>query len=123
MTGGLAPTGVRNPLQLFGLYLAWAETALSASVWATQGVDHWTRYLLIGSMSVGLLAYVGVTGFLLVHIVTTKPGFLFNPSDYDKTVQPMLFGAPAPVIQAPPVVLQPTTIGSSEVSGNAPTQG
>lgn len=94
--------GVRSPLQLFGLYLAWSETALSGSLFATQGLEHWTRYFLIGSMSVGLLAYVGVTSFLLVYLVVKKPGFLFNPSDYDSSVQPMLFGAPGPTIQPPP---------------------
>ena len=102
MSPTLAPTGVRNPLQLFGLYLAWAESALSASLFATQNVDHWSRYLMIGSMALGLLAYVGVTGFMLVYLAMHKPGFLFNPSDFDKGVQPMLFGAPPVIVQDVP---------------------
>lgn len=94
--------GVRNPLQLFGIYLAWSETALSVSMFAMSNIDHWIKYCLIAAMAVGLLAYVAVASFLLVYLALTKPGFLFNPSDYDSAVQPMLFGAPSPVI-APPL--------------------
>ena len=58
-------------------------------------------------MASGLAVYVSVTGFVLVYLVVKKPGFLFNPSDYDRAVQPMLFGAPAPIIQTPPEEIDP----------------
>lgn len=95
---------VQSPLQLFGLYLAWAESALAASLFATSSVDHWTRYLLIFVMASGLLVYVLVAAFLIVYLVVKKPAFLFNPSDYDKSVQHMLFGPTAPKLEvvAPP---------------------
>jgi hypothetical protein len=53
-------------------------------------------------MAIGLIVWVATTAFVLLYLVVNKPGFLFNPSDFDKTVQPMLFGAPAPIIQVPP---------------------
>jgi len=99
---GTPTGGVQNPLQLFGLYLAWAETALGGALFALQNVNHWTKYLLIVTMAFGVIVWVSVTAFLLIHIVTKKPGFLFNPSDYDKTVQHLLFNAPGPIIPAPP---------------------
>ncbi len=101
-----SPKGVRSPLQLFGLYLAWAETALSASLFATNGIEHWTRHLLMFVMSLGLVAYVGVAGFLLVYLVVKRPAFLFNPSDYDSSVQHMLFSeGPKIVVQNPPLAV------------------
>lgn len=99
---------VQSPLQLFGLYLAWMETALAASAWAMWSIDHWTKYLLVFVMAAGLLLYVGVAGFLLIYLVVKRPAFLFNPSDFDKSVQHMLFGPGAPkleVIDPPPAPL------------------
>lgn len=109
MTSGLSPIGVRNPLQLYGLYLVLVEGSLTAGLFATQGVEHWTRYFLMAVMAIGLLIYVLVASFMVVYLVVKKPGFLFNPSDYDKDVQPLLFGAPSVVIQpdAPPANQQP----------------
>ena len=48
--------GVRSPLQLFGLYLAWSESAIAAGLFATVSVEHWTRQLLIAVMAFGLVA-------------------------------------------------------------------
>lgn len=54
-------------------------------------------------MSLGLVAYVGVAGFLLVYLVLKRPAFLFNPSDYDSSVQHMLFSdGPKLVVKNPP---------------------
>jgi hypothetical protein len=94
-----APKSIQSPLQLFGLFLAWSETALSGGLFATYGIQHWSRYLLMVFMAVGLLLYVLIAGFLLLYLVIKKPYFLFNPSDYDKSVQPMLFGGSGPVLQ------------------------
>lgn len=90
---------VQSPLQLFGLYLAWTESALAASLFATSSIDHWTRYLLIFVMAAGLLMYVAIAGFLLVYLVVKRPFFLFNPSDFDKSVQHLLFGPTAPKLE------------------------
>jgi hypothetical protein len=68
--------GVRSPLQLFGLYLAWSESAIAAGLFATVSVEHWTRQLLIAVMAFGLVAYVLVAGFLLIYLVVKRPGFL-----------------------------------------------
>ncbi len=102
----MADKAVQSPLQLFGLYLAWAETALSASVWATSAVEHWTRHFLMAAMGIGLLAYVGIAGFLLIYLVVKRPAFLFNPSDFDKSVQHLLFGPGTPQLEVanPPQV-------------------
>lgn len=54
-------------------------------------------------MSFGLVAYVGVAGFLLIYLVIKRPPFLFNPSDYDSSVQHLLFSnAPQLVVKTPP---------------------
>ena len=87
-------SAVQSPLQLFGLYLAWSESALAVGLLATTGIDHWVKYFLMFAMGAGIIAYVGVAGFLLVYLVMKRPHFLFNPSDYDKAVQPMLFNQP-----------------------------
>lgn len=50
-------------------------------------------------MSFGLLAYVGVAGFLLIYLAIKRPAFLFNPSDYDSSVQHRLFDIPSPHIR------------------------
>jgi len=98
--------GVRSPLQLFGLYLAWSESAIAAGLFATVNVEHWTRQLLIGVMAFGLVAYVLVAGFLLIYLVVKRPGFLFNPSDYDSSVQHRLFDTPGIAVANPPGVPQ-----------------
>ena len=98
--------GVRSPLQLFGLYLAWAESAFAASLFATTGIQHWTRYLLMFVMSFGLIAYVCVAGFLLIYLVTKRPAFLFNPSDYDSSVQHLLFANAPQLVVTPPAQAQ-----------------
>ena len=90
---------IRSPLQLFGLYLAWAESAMGGSLFALQSIEHWVKYFLIFSMGVGMLGYVGVAGFLIVYLVIKKTPFLFNPSDYDKSVQSMLFGPQVPEVE------------------------
>jgi len=87
-------SAVQSPLQLFGLYLAWSESALAAGLFATTTIDHSARYFLMIAMGVGIVAYVGVAGFLLIYLVMKRPHFLFNPSDYDAAVQPMLFNSP-----------------------------
>lgn len=100
---------VRSPLQLFGLYLAWMESAVAASLMATSSLEHWTRYLLIFVMALGLILYVCIAGFLLVYLVVKRPFFLFNPSDFDKSVQHLLFGPGVPKLEVanPPEVEQP----------------
>jgi hypothetical protein len=115
----VADKAVQSPLQLFGLYLAWAETALSASVWATASADHWTRHLLMTAMAVGLLAYVGIAGFLLIYLVVKRPAFLFNPSDFDKSVQHLLFGPGAPQLEVanPPAAPAPGAAPEAPAGG------
>lgn len=106
---------VQSPLQLFGLYLAWTESALAASLFATTSIVHWSRYLLIVAMAVGLVVYIGIAGFLLVYLVVRKPAFLFNPSDYDKSVQHMLFGPGVPKLEVNnPPAIQPPVAGAVE---------
>jgi hypothetical protein len=50
-------------------------------------------------MAAGLLMYVAIAGFLLVYLVVKRPFFLFNPSDFDKSVQHLLFGPTAPKLE------------------------
>ena len=83
---------VKNPLQLLGLYIGWMETAMVAGLWATTDVVHWSRYMLMVSAALGIIAYIGTSCFIVLYLTITKPHFLFNPSDYDKDVQKYLFG-------------------------------
>lgn len=84
--------GVRNPLQLLGLYLGWMESAAAVGIFATQGVDHWSRYLLISCAAGGIAIYILTASFIAIYLAIKHPYFLFNPSDYDKNVQHNLFG-------------------------------
>lgn len=111
--------GVRSPLQLFGLYLAWAETALSASLFATTTIDHWTKYLLIFAMAFGLFAYVIVAGFLLIYLVVKRPTFLFNPSDYDSSVQHLLFPPTSQIVITQPEQNTKVPLGFGSLSISA----
>lgn len=81
---------ISSPLHLFGLYLAATEVAFALSLRGTD-VGHWARDLLICAMSLGLVAYITVAGFTLVYLVVHRPELLFNPSDFDKSVQHLLF--------------------------------
>ncbi len=83
---------IKNPLQLLGFYLGWMETAGAAALFSMTSVNHWTRYFLIFVMGFGIMLYVLVAAYVLIVLVNKTPHFLFNPSDYDKDVQPLLFG-------------------------------
>lgn len=82
---------IKNPLQLMGFYLFLVESALTISQFALQGVEHWTKSFLLFTMGFGLLVYIGTASYLLIKLVNKNPQFLFNPSDYDSKVQPLLF--------------------------------
>ena len=95
---------ISRPIQLFGLYLAWCESVIAAGLFAT---DHssWAQILLICAMAFGIVAFALVVGFLLIYLAVRRPGFLFNPSDFDPSVQHMLFGPGVPALkitQVPP---------------------
>ncbi len=82
---------VKNPLQLLGLYIGWMETVMAGALWATTGIVHWSRYALMISAALGIIAYIGTSCFIVVYLAVKKPHLLFNPSDYDKDVQKYLF--------------------------------
>ena len=42
-------------------------------------------------VGLGILLYVGIAGYILIVLVRKHPHLLFNPSDYDKDVQRLLF--------------------------------
>jgi len=89
--------GIQSPLQLFGLYLAWTESALAAGLFATGSMT-FAQTVLVWVMAIGLVAYVLVAGFLLIYLVVRRPEFLFNPRDFDPSVQHLLFGATVPTV-------------------------
>jgi len=93
---------VKSPLQMVGFYLAWVESAIGVGLWAVRDVNDWTRSLLIVTMCAIGIIYAAVVAFVLIYIVFKKPHFLFNPSDYTPSVQPMLFDQPELSVQNPP---------------------
>jgi hypothetical protein len=103
----LQPTGIKSPLQLFGFYLAWTETAMGGSLFATKTVT-WAQNIFMVVMAFGLATFVGVTAFLLIRIVMKHPGLLFNPSDFDPAVQHLLLSGPnVPSVQVTPPPANP----------------
>jgi hypothetical protein len=83
----LVSAHIKNPLSMVAFYLAWIESAFSAGLFATKGIDAWPRTFLIVSMGVIGLIYAGVVAFVLVYIVCKYPQFLFNTP----SVQHLLF--------------------------------
>ena len=114
--------GVRNPLQLLGMYLFWMEAAAAAGMFATRELEHWTRHFLVFVAALGIFVYVSTAAFVVIYLTVRRPHFLFNPSDYDKTVQPQLLGPSGPrlAIDNPPSVDE-VAIPSGPVQGGAPS--
>lgn len=81
---------IKSPLQMVGFYLAWIETVLAASFWPLKGYDKLLTVLLV-SMVIIALIFAGAMVFILVHLVLKSPRWLFNPSDFDPSVQDELF--------------------------------
>ena len=114
---------VKNPLQLLGLYIGWMETVMAGALWATTGIVHWSRYALMVSAALGLIAYIVTSCFIVIYLTVKKPHLLFNPSDYDKDVQKYLFGkgldikAPkeAGVQVSSPIVAEPADAGKDGI--------
>jgi hypothetical protein len=106
----LQPSAIQSPLQLFGFYLAWTESALAVGLFATK--DSSLIITVLGFvMAFGLVAYVLVASFLIIYLVLRRPEFLFNPSNFHPSVQHLLFGpgtpqltvgTPAPMTQGQP---------------------
>jgi len=91
--------GVRNPLQLLGWYLAWMEGIAGGGLLLSAPFDHWTKYFLLFAIGFGILAYGLTAAFVVIYLAVKNPNLLFNPSDYDPTVQHQLFGTPASKIE------------------------
>ncbi len=81
---------IKSPLQMAGFYLAWIETALAASLWPLKENQILLRVLLFAVIGIAILFAVTVV-FILVYLVRREPHWLFNPSDYDPSVQDALF--------------------------------
>lgn len=84
--------GIKNPLQLLGLYIAWLESAAAISLLATTTVNHWARHFLIAAAALGIILYIVTACFTVVFLTIKNPFLLFNPSDYDKEAQKLLVG-------------------------------
>ncbi|ACL71021.1 hypothetical protein [Halothermothrix orenii] len=81
---------IKSPLQMAGFYLAWIETALAAGLWPLKGHEELLPVLLYTVVGVAI-AFAGAMIFILVYLVIKDPHWLFNPSDYDPSVQDELF--------------------------------
>jgi hypothetical protein len=81
---------IKSPLQMVGFYLAWIETAMAASLWPLKDND--TLLTILLSVVVGIASIFALTMvFILIYLVIKDPHWLFNPSDYDPSVQDELF--------------------------------
>ena len=81
---------IKSPLQMVGFYLAWIETALAASLWPLKDNQLLLKILLFAVVAIALIFAVTMV-FILIHLVYKEPHWLFNPSDYDPSVQDELF--------------------------------
>ncbi len=81
---------IKSPLQMAGFYLAWIETALAASFWPLKGNDNLLAVLLYSVIGIAIIFALAVV-FILIYLVLKEPRWLFNPSDYDPSVQDELF--------------------------------
>jgi len=81
---------IKSPLQMAGFYLAWIETALAASLWPLKGHDNLLAVLLYAVVGIAIIFALGLV-FMLIYLVVKDPHWLFNPSDYDPSVQDELF--------------------------------
>ena|SRR6056297_2081869 len=81
---------IKSPLQMTGFYLAWIETALAASFWPLKDNQLLLQILLFAVVAIALIFAVTMV-FILIHLVRKEPYWLFNPSDYDPSVQDALF--------------------------------
>ena len=101
----LQPSAIQSPLQLFGFYLAWTESAIAVGLFAAKECS--SIALVLGwVMAFGLFAYVVVAGYLIIYLVLRRPQFLFNPSNFDPSVQHLLFSGPrAPRLKVVTTVL------------------
>ncbi|QTL99705.1 hypothetical protein GM661_17965 [Iocasia frigidifontis] len=81
---------IKSPLQMVGFYLVWIETALAASLWPLKGHDELLVILLYAVVGIALIFSLAMV-FVLIFLVLKEPRWLFNPSDYDPSVQDELF--------------------------------
>lgn len=81
---------IKSPLQMAGFYLAWIETVLAASFWPLKEHDRLLTILLIAMVIIALV-FAGAVVFILIHLVLKSPRWLYNPSDFDPSVQDELF--------------------------------
>ena len=89
---------------MVGFYLAWVESALAVGLWAIRGLEHWTRTLLIIVLCLVAVGFAVAVVFVLIYLAVRQPHFLFNPSDYAPSVQPLLFGERTPTLKVEPNV-------------------
>ncbi len=82
---------IKSPLQMAGFYLAWIETALGASFWPLKGNETLLAVLLFSVVGIAVVFALCMV-FILIYLVRYNPHWLFNPSDYDPSVQDELFG-------------------------------
>jgi hypothetical protein len=90
---------IKSPLQMVGFYLAWIETVLAASFWPLKENSKLLVVLLYGMVSIALIFALAMI-FILVYLVRNNPHWLFNPSDYDPSVQEELFGHDCSISEA-----------------------
>ena len=95
---------LRSPLQMVGFYLGWVESALVGALWAIRFLDHWTRTLLIIVLCFVAAGFAVAVVFVLIYLAVRQPHFLFNPSDYAPSVQPLLFDDRTPRLTVEPNV-------------------
>ena len=81
---------IKSPLQMAGFYLAWIETVLAASFWPLKGRDALITVLFYTVVGIAVIFALAVV-FILVYLARYNPHWLYNPSDYDPSIQDELF--------------------------------
>lgn len=96
---------IKSPLQMAGFYLAWIETVLAVSFWPLKGYDYLVKVLLFTIVGIAVIFALAVV-FVLVYLAYKNPHWLYNPSDYDPSVQDELFGHDYSFSEGGPVVTE-----------------
>ncbi len=89
--------GAVNPFQM--LSVALIEGALVAAIYPSEAI--WLKAVLIVSVVIIAVSFAGTIIYINIYLLHKNPNLLYNPADYDKAVQPLLFSNTKLAVEIP----------------------